>query len=233
MGRLLLCWALGCGASVPALGRQTDVLCRESGGGHFEISTELRQRRTTAGAGMFWRLEVLTAGLGPAARVLKAGPRDAVPGGGPQEVEVEVEEAPAPVGLTLSRPLDRPCCFGSFSASSLVSTTMSRQLPTLRGRSLFATRSPSTETPGCPFLFAPPGAFRRTDPSPRLLLPPDARLSEDEKSVCRPRREESSKMASIEQLLLRGLREAAALRLAQLPPKRSPTPPAFSAAERD
>lgn len=132
---------------------------------------------------------MLTAGLGPAAPELGAGPRDMVPGSGRQEV-VEVE-------------LQDSCRFGSFSASSLVSTTMSRQLPTLRGRrgrGLFRTDSPSTETPNSLFLFVPPEAFRRADLDEDK--PHDARLSEEEKSFCLLRLEESSRMVSMEQLLV-------------------------------
>lgn len=87
--RLLLCSALGWGGAGLALGRQTGVLGRESGWGRFETSKELRQRRTTVGAEGIWRFEVLTAGLGPAAPVLQAGPRDLVTGSGRQEVEIE------------------------------------------------------------------------------------------------------------------------------------------------
>lgn len=126
---------------------------------------------------------MLTAGLGPAA---PAGPRDVVPGRGPQEVvEVELEDS---------------CRVGS---SSLVSTTMSRQLPTLRGRrgrGLLRTDSPSTETTDSLFLLAPPEGFRRAGLDEDE--PHDARLSEEEKSFCLLRLEESSRMVSKEQLLV-------------------------------
>lgn len=44
---------------------QTGGLNSETGRGGLDTSRELRQRRTTAGAGRDQRLEVLEAGLGP------------------------------------------------------------------------------------------------------------------------------------------------------------------------
>lgn len=58
--------------------------------------------------------------------------------------------------------VDRPCNLVSLTSSSLVSMTMSRQLPTLCGRKghdLFVTGSPPTETTDSLLLVGPPGAF--------------------------------------------------------------------------
>lgn len=245
--RLLLCSVLGCWGLTPTLGWQTEA--------RFEISKELRQRRTTAGAACVWRSEVLMAGLGPAAPALESDPRDLAAaseeeGSGWQEVAEGGDESEGPwcsEGPTLRRLVDPPRHFGSFSSSSLVSTTMSRQLPTLRGRrgrGLFTADSPSAEPTDSLFGFGPPAVLWSADlgkesepaqlPSP-LLEPHDARLSEDRKRFCRLRWEESSRMVSKEQLLVWYLRAPAVLRLVQLPPKR-PTPapaPPLSAADRD
>lgn len=252
-GRLLLCLVLGCGGLMLTLGRKTDVRWNESSWGLFEISKELRQRRTNVGAESVWRLEVLMAGLGPPAPALELERCDLATtceeeGSKWQEVVEVGDESEGwwcSEWLALRQPVERPCHFGSFSSSSsLVSTTMSRQLPTLRGRrgrDLFATDSPSTETADS--LFVSPEVFWRNDLdeepaqlSSRLPALHDARLSEDRKSFCRLRRQESSGIVSKEQLLVWYLREPAVLRLTQLPPKWS-TPtlvvPPFSAADRD
>lgn len=243
--RLLLCWVLGRWGWTPTLGWQTEA--------RFEISKELRQRRTTVGAGCVWRLQVLMAGRGPAAPALELDPRDLAAASeeeGSQRQEVveagdELEGPRCSEGPTLRLLLDRPCHLASFSSSSLASTTMSRQLPTLRGRrgrGLFTADSPSTEATDSLFVSARPAVLGWSDldeesaplPSP-LLEPHDARLSEDKKRFCRPRWEESSRMVSKEQLLVWYLRAPAVLRLMQLPPKR-PTPalvPPPSAADRD
>lgn len=47
------------------VGTQTGGLNSETGRDGLDTSIELRQRRTTAGAGSVLRLEVLEAGLGP------------------------------------------------------------------------------------------------------------------------------------------------------------------------
>ena len=62
---VLLCSGLGCGGWELLAGTQTGRLNSETGRGGSDTSRELRQRRTTAGAGGFQRLEVLEAGLGP------------------------------------------------------------------------------------------------------------------------------------------------------------------------
>lgn len=152
---------------------------RGSGGGRLQRSKELRQRRTTAGGAATWRSEVLMAGLGPADR------RHRAEGDGSERQEA------AEAGGESEETGD-----GSLSSSSLVSTTMSRQLPTLRG--LF----PSLLPP----ITAPEGSGRvdldREPPRPSSGLPPppppqeeEARLSED-----RPWSDEPPGIVSREQL---------------------------------
>lgn len=125
--------------------------------------------------------------------------------------------------FTLRQLVDRPCHLVSLTSSSLVSMTMSRQLPTLhgrKGRDLCATDSPPTETTDRLVVVVPPGAFSQltevaldkdsarlrsvvmTELSSWLLLLYDARLSVEWKSCCRVRGAESSRTVSSEQLLV-------------------------------
>lgn len=145
--------------------------------------------------------------------------------------------------FTLRQLVARPCHLVSMTSSSLVSMTMSRQLPTLhglKGRDLCATDSPAMETTDNLFLVVPPEAFSQItgvalDADVKseslwgvvkagllswllLLWVQDARLSLDKNSCCRVRGAESSRMVSSEQLLVRGLAETTVLRLIQLPP---------------
>lgn len=53
---------------------QTGALNSETGREQLDTSRELRQRRTTAGAGSIQRLEVLEAGLGPLGAVAALDP---------------------------------------------------------------------------------------------------------------------------------------------------------------
>lgn len=137
----------------------------------------------------------------------------------------------------------RPRHVVSLTSSSLVSMTMSRQLPILRGRkgcNLCAADSPATGTKDSLFLVEPLGAFSKgfkvsldTDVESErlrglvmarlsswlmLLLTQDARLSLDKNSCCWVTLTESSRIVSSEQLLVWGLIELTVLRLKQLPP---------------
>lgn len=123
-------------------GAREAALKTKAGRVGFHSSRELRQRRATVGAApTVHRLQVLEAALGPPGPVLGSEPRALA--GEEEEAQEAVEEEEGSGGvwaieveeveLTLREMLERPRALPS-AAPPVSSATMSRQLPTLRGR---------------------------------------------------------------------------------------------------
>lgn len=173
---VLLCSGLDWGGCELLVGTQTGGLNNETGRGGLDTSRELRQRRTTAGMWSVLRLEVLQAGLGPLGPVAALDPCAlAIADEGKVEIERQEEEEAWQEGsegafeadeqswsaeaFTSRQLAARPCHTASLTSSSVVSMTMSRQLPTLRGRNLCEPDSPAIGTTVSLFLITPGGAF--------------------------------------------------------------------------